>query len=201
MKNPSGFEWHMPQNTPADLEPRKTPVQARSTATMDAIYKATSQVLLSEGSERLTTTRVAERAGAPSGPCMITVRQAVAACCLKDHMNKVAEAVEAACERARGKPLAEMVQDVVEDSSMQNRAPDISTALYRIATDVDGTALVRRAARRSRKALEATPEDGTRRCVQAREIRGPDVVCRDGGNDEIRARGRSFTGDGPEPAR
>ena len=65
--------------------------------------------------------------------------------------------MEAACEHARGKPLAEMVQDVVEafvDAKMERT--DISTALYRIAADVDGPALVRRAAQRSQKALEAT---------------------------------------------
>jgi hypothetical protein len=69
-------------------------------------------------------------------------------------MNKVSEAVEAACERARGKPLAAMVQDVVEafvDAKMVRS--DISTALYRIAAQVDGPALVRRALQRSQKAL------------------------------------------------
>ena len=52
------------------LDPRKTPVQARSTATVDAILSATIQVLLSEGQERLTTTRVAYRAVSPSGLCI-----------------------------------------------------------------------------------------------------------------------------------
>jgi AcrR family transcriptional regulator len=50
------------------LEPRKTPVQARSTVTVEAIYEATFQVLLAVGGpERLTTTRVAERAGVSVG--------------------------------------------------------------------------------------------------------------------------------------
>ena len=149
----------MPQNAPADLEPRKTPVQARSTATVDAIYEATIQVLLSEGAERLTTTRVAERAGVSVGTLYqyYPNKQSLLFAVLEGHMNKVAEAVEAACEHARGKPLAEMVQDVVEafvDAKMERT--DISTALYRIAADVDGPALVRRAAQRSQKALEAT---------------------------------------------
>lgn len=64
--------------------------------------------------------------------------------------------MEAACERARGKPMAEVVQDVVEafvDAKMERT--DISTALYRIAAEVDGPALVRRAVQRSLKALEA----------------------------------------------
>jgi len=50
------------------LEPRKTPVQERSTVTVEAIYEATFQVLLTVGGpDRLTTTRVAERAGVSVG--------------------------------------------------------------------------------------------------------------------------------------
>ena len=57
----------MPRTASPPLDPRKTPVQARSTATVDAILSATTQVLLSEGQERLTTTRVAYRAGVSVG--------------------------------------------------------------------------------------------------------------------------------------
>ena len=53
----------MPQLAATLLEPRKSPIQARSTASVDAILEATIQVLLSVGKERLTTTRVAMRAG------------------------------------------------------------------------------------------------------------------------------------------
>jgi Bacterial regulatory proteins, tetR family len=47
--------------------PRKTPVQARSAATVEAIFEATIQVLLEVGPDLLTTTRVAERAGVSKG--------------------------------------------------------------------------------------------------------------------------------------
>jgi hypothetical protein len=43
------------------FEPRKTPVQKRSTWTVEAIAEATIQVLLAVGPDRLTTTRVAVR--------------------------------------------------------------------------------------------------------------------------------------------
>ena len=49
------------------LQPRKAPKQARSTATLEAIHTATIQVLLAEGVTRLTTARVAERAGVSIG--------------------------------------------------------------------------------------------------------------------------------------
>ena len=51
----------------ARLKPRKAPRQARSTVTLEAIHTATAQVLLAEGVGRLTTARVAERAGVSIG--------------------------------------------------------------------------------------------------------------------------------------
>lgn len=48
-------------------EPRKSPVQAHSVASVDAVLKATVQVLLQVGKETLTTTRVATRAGVSVG--------------------------------------------------------------------------------------------------------------------------------------
>ena len=57
----------MPADTLVALEPRKTPVQARAAVTVEAICETTIQVLLSHGAERLTTSRVAERAGVSVG--------------------------------------------------------------------------------------------------------------------------------------
>jgi len=134
------------------------PVQARSAATVQAIFEATIQVLLRDGSDRLTTTRVAERAGVSVGTLYqyYPNRQALLFAVLEDHLGKVATAVEDACLRARGRTVAEMMREVAEafvDAKMAR--PDISTALYRIAADVGGPALVRRMGERSRKALEA----------------------------------------------
>jgi AcrR family transcriptional regulator len=49
------------------IRQRKRPVQARAQATTDALVDATLQVLVREGYQRLTTTRVAERAGVSVG--------------------------------------------------------------------------------------------------------------------------------------
>jgi AcrR family transcriptional regulator len=147
----------MPQAARTAFEPRKTPVQARSAVTVEAISEATIQVLLSHGTDRLTTTRVAERAGVSVGTLYqyYPNKESVLFAVLEDHLDRVSAAVEAACERALGKPLAEMVKDVTEafvDAKM--RRTDISTALYRIAADVGGPALVERTGQRTRKALE-----------------------------------------------
>jgi AcrR family transcriptional regulator len=140
------------------LEPRKAPVQARSAVTVEAISEATIQVLLSVGTTPLTTTRVAERAGVSVGTLYqyYPNKQALLFAVLQDHLGKVSLAVETVCARARGKPLAEMVKDVVEafvDAKMART--DISAALYRIAADVGGPALAKRMGQRSQKALEA----------------------------------------------
>jgi hypothetical protein len=63
---------------------------------------------------------------------------------------------------ARHKPLAEMIQEVVEafvDAKMERA--DISVALYRISTELGGPALVKQVGQRSRKAVEAMLESAT----------------------------------------
>jgi hypothetical protein len=44
------------------FEPRKTPIQARATVTVEAFSEPIIQILLSQGAERLSTSRVAGRA-------------------------------------------------------------------------------------------------------------------------------------------
>jgi AcrR family transcriptional regulator len=148
----------MPASTLSRFEPRKTPVQTRATATVEAISEATIQVLLKEGVQRLTTTRVAERAGVSVGTLYqyFPHKQALLFAVLADHFEHVASAVEAACDRARHKPLAEMVRIVIEawvDAKMAR--VDVSLALYQTAADIGGLALVKRVGQRCRKALEA----------------------------------------------
>ena len=138
--------------------PRKTPIQPRATVTVGAISEATIQVLLKQGVNRLTTTRVAERAGVSVGTLYqyYPNKESLLFAVLADHLDKVAATVEAACEEARHKPLADMIRVVVEafvDTKMERI--DVSHALYQIAADVGGPALVRRVGQRSRKALEA----------------------------------------------
>src|SRR6476646_10233820 len=106
----------MAADTAVAFAPRKTPVQARATVTVGAICEATIQILLTHGGDRLTTTRVADRAGVSVGTLYqyFPNKQSLLFAVMEDHMNKVAEAVESACEHACHKPLAEMIKEVVE---------------------------------------------------------------------------------------
>src|ERR1700758_1517067 len=106
----------MPVSALSAFEPRKTPVQTRSTVTVEAISEATIQVLHSQGADRLTTTRVAERAGVSVGTLYqyYPNKESLLFAVFEHHLDKVARAVETSCERARHKPLLEMVREVVE---------------------------------------------------------------------------------------
>jgi AcrR family transcriptional regulator len=148
----------MPVATLTAFEPRKTPVQARSTVTVEAISEATIQVLLTHRADRLTTTRVAERAGVSVGTLYqyYPNKRSLLFAVFEDHLDKVSRAVEVACEDACHKHMSEMIKQVVEayvDVKMQRA--DISVALYKVAPDVGGPALVKRTGQRLRKAIES----------------------------------------------
>jgi AcrR family transcriptional regulator len=138
------------------LEPRKTPVQARSTVTVEAIYEATFQVLLAVGPDRLTTTRVAERAGVSVGTLYqyFPNKQSLLLSVLEKHLDQVARAVELACRRNHGQQLSTMIESIVEafvDAKMKRY--DISMALYATAVGVQERALVNKVGKRARAAM------------------------------------------------
>lgn len=147
----------MAADTAVRLEPRKTPVQARATVTVGAICEATIQVLLSHGADRLTTTRVADRAGVSVGTLYqyYPNKRSLLFAVFEDHMDKVSRAVETACANACHKSMSEMIRQVVEAFvDVKMRRADISVALYKVAPDVGGPALVKQAGHRLRKAIE-----------------------------------------------
>lgn len=68
MKEPSVSAFASPDaRLRRRIRQRKQPVQARAQATTEALLDATLQVLIRDGYARLTTTRVAERAGVSVG--------------------------------------------------------------------------------------------------------------------------------------
>lgn len=130
------------------LRPRKTPVQARSTDTVDAILDATLQVLTRAGREQLTTTRVAERAGVSVGtlyqyfPNKVSLLQAT----LRRHLDQVAAAMHQACEEQRGSEPLAMADELVEAylSAKMHHMPS-SAALYAVSADVEGIEIAKEA--------------------------------------------------------
>ena len=146
----------MAQNSQVVLEPRKSPVQARSVASVDAILEATIQVLLLEGKERLTTTRVALRAGVSVGTLYqyYPNKSALLQAALKRHLDEVTGAVERACREQKGKTPALMATALVTsflEAKMRNG--EASVALYSVSSDVDGAKIVRQMGVRCNKAI------------------------------------------------
>jgi AcrR family transcriptional regulator len=146
------------QRSQALLEPRKSPVQARSAASVDAILEATVQVLLDVGKERLTTTRVASRAGVSVGTLYqyFPNKSALLQAALKRHLDGVTEAVEQVCQEQRGNPVAHMATALV-DAFLKAKMKDgkTSVALYAVGADVDGARIARGIGLRSHKAIIA----------------------------------------------
>jgi len=123
------------------LEPRKSPVQARSAASVDAILDATIQVLLRMGKERLTTTRVALRAGVSVGTLYqyFPNKSALLQAALKRHLDDVTEAVERVCREQKGNTLQSMATALI-NAFLKEKMRDAKTsvALYSVSSDVDG---------------------------------------------------------------
>ena len=135
----------MRQRSRALLEPRKTPVQARSSASVDAILKATLQVLIRVGKERLTTTRVALRAGVSIGTLYqyFPNKSALLQAALNRHMNEVTEAVERVCREQKANTLQHMATALI-NTFLEAKMKDAKTsaALYSVSSDVDGAKIV-----------------------------------------------------------
>ena len=146
----------MPQRSQLLLEPRKSPVQARSTASVNAILEATIQVLLKLGKQRLTTSRVALRAGVSVGTLYqyFPNKSALLQAALKRHLEEVTNAVELACKEQEGATLRQMATAVITaffEAKMRNAKT--SVALYSVSSDVDGAKIVQQMAIRFNEAI------------------------------------------------
>src|SRR5580700_5909513 len=156
MKKASDRSSHLPPRSDLVLEPRKSPVQARSAASVDAILEATIQVLLNVGKERLTTTRVALRAGVSVGTLYqyFPNRSALLQAALKRHLAEVTEAVEVVCKEQEGKTLGQMATAVITAFlHAKRRKAKTSVALYSVSSDVDGAKIVQQIGVRTNKMI------------------------------------------------
>jgi AcrR family transcriptional regulator len=149
----------------AALEPRKTPVQARSNASVNAILQATVQVLVKEGVAKITTKRVAARAGVSIGTLYqyFPNKNSLLYVLLRKRLASFESNFDAACTAMHGTKLAEMAE-VLASAFVRTKFGDAETsiALYAAAGSCDGC---RRMRARTARVLEDTISTASDRTV------------------------------------
>jgi AcrR family transcriptional regulator len=123
---------------------------------VESILEATIQVLLSVGKERLTTTRVAHRAGVSVGTLYqyFPNKSALLQATLRKHLESVAAEVERVCREERGAPLGQTVSKIANtfiEAKMKD--PKTSIALHSVSSDVDGAKIAKEIGVRVNKAI------------------------------------------------
>jgi AcrR family transcriptional regulator len=113
---------------------------------VDAILEATIQVLLQVGKERLTTTKVALRAGVSVGTLYqyFPNKSALLKAALKRHLDRVTDAIELVCRQQTGQSLEQMATALMT-AFLEAKMKDgkASIALYAVGSDVDGMKIAR----------------------------------------------------------
>lgn len=146
----------MPRRTILENQPRKLPSQRRSAETVSAIYDATIQVLVHDGLQQLTTTRVAERAGASVGTLYqyFPNKRALLAAVLERHLSEIVGVVEGVCQAHEGDTVRGMMTALCGafiDAKV--RRLDQSRALQGTISEAGGERLVQNANERGRRAI------------------------------------------------
>ena len=146
----------MSHMAPVLLQPRKTPRQTRSAVTVEAIHAATIQVLLTAGAVRLTTTRVAERAGVSVGTMYqyYPNKRALLFAIVERHLLAVERAFLEAAARLAGRDLRTIGHGLAA-AWLDAKTADVETsrAIYGVAAEFDITALMERGTQRLRLGL------------------------------------------------
>ncbi len=97
------------------------------------------------GPGRLTTTRVAERAGVSIGTMYqyFPHKQALFYAVNERYLDILAEKVENACRAQHGAPISQMVDTLVSTYwSAKMERPEVTRALYRSVVELDNEALI-----------------------------------------------------------
>ncbi len=128
------------------LSPRKTPTQERSNASVDAILQATVQVLLKEGAGKITTKKIASRAGVSIGTLYqyFPNKNSLLYVLFRQQLESFEQNFNEACMQVRGATLREMAE-VLASAFVKTKFGDAeaSIALYAAAGNHDGCRRVR----------------------------------------------------------
>jgi len=136
---------------PRTLKPRKEPRQARAAFTLDAIFEATLQLLVADGMHRLTTTKVAERAGVSVGTVYqyFPHKEALVYALNERYLEALAARIEGTCRTQQGRAIGQMVEALIDTYwRAKTERSDVTRALYRSVAELDNQPLIDGFARR-----------------------------------------------------
>jgi len=142
---------------PAALKPRKKPLQARSTVTVDAIVEATIRILRRDGWAACTTTRIATLAGVSVGSLYqyFPNRNAIAVEIVRQRTRSYLAAVIAADLSGAATPEEAMDAAIAAFVIEKRKGLDVSLALRDALPEVQGRQAIIEEARRFVPALQA----------------------------------------------
>ena len=102
-------------------KPRKTPVQARSNATVEAILEAAARILETEGLEGYTTNAIAKRAGVSIGSLYqyFPNKDAITAALMLESAEAIIAQMERTLHAYRDRPLIECIDAVIDGAVCQ----------------------------------------------------------------------------------
>ncbi len=114
--------------------PRKAPIQARAHATLDTILQGAARVLISDGFDRASTNRIADKAGVSIGTLYqyFPSKEAIVAALIERHTEAMFAEISTALGRVMTLPLAQAVRQMVE---LMLRAHDVDPVLHRVLTE------------------------------------------------------------------
>ena len=118
---------------PKRPQPRKQPRQSRSLMTVEDILEAAAQLLVAEGRDALTTTRVAERAGVSVGTLYqyFADLDTLLAKLVEQHLQRERDAMTAALHAGSSMPLPQLLDRLVDAfTGVFAEHPELSGALY-----------------------------------------------------------------------
>lgn len=95
---------------------RKTAIQERSRATVDALLAATARVLVREGYDRASTNKIADAAGVSIGSLYqyFPSKEALVAAVIDRHIGEMMDVVRAALARVAMMPIPEAARELVK---------------------------------------------------------------------------------------
>jgi AcrR family transcriptional regulator len=97
-------------------KPRKSPVQARSAATVEAILEAAARILETEGLDGYTTNAIARRAGVSIGSLYqyFPNKDAVTAALVRTDSENMANLMEDVCRAYEGRPIRDCIDALID---------------------------------------------------------------------------------------